>query len=606
MSLSLKLLGYTPRGQSGWSCGPYLFSNRLTVLEGPNGAGKTPLLKGLVYCLGFPIALPPDIVTRCASVILELQVGSEQIVIERFLNLDFNVTISRGDAVEQFDNERTFSGKLCGLFGIPERSFATKNNTVTPLYTALLIPIFWIDQDMGWKDLYSPLATHNFVKDQLEELMRLLLNLPGQNRATDKKDYAAALVRAEAAKQRANIKREVVDSLEHTVLQRGPRIGVEELRAQKQFIEEELRQRTSVLEELSTQASSFDETISARRSDRDSARFTHEAAVRRLSELRSYGKTLDTQVAIVATNEAAADAFRTLCGNDACGFFRRPEESYGRRVLYIKDQIKDLETSLGVLDAEVERLRQRLVDTEARLASAVENRRIRTANGAASQLISEIDRLTKDFAGVSAALLQAKQLDEAYNEYKKLLDFSVATEDAASNLKPTRGAGRDVTVISDAASEVGKVFTSWLDTLDTPNKPSSIYFDEHLSLHLSGIKFGEAAPFHGSTRTRIVLAFHAALIEVSLRRGGFHPRFLILDTPKQHELDATALRAFVKRFRELSDTYKADLQLIVAATELEFLDDSAETVIWHPPYGEGKAARFFGHALPTFAVNYPI
>jgi uncharacterized protein YukE len=242
---------------------------------------------------------------------------------------------------------------------------------------------------------------------------------------------------------------------------------------------------------------------------------------------------------------------------------------------------------------------------ETRLGSAVEDKRVRTANSTAGHLVSEVDRLVKEFAGVSADLVQAEQLNEAASEYKKLLDLSVVTEDAANNLRPTRGAGRDVTVSSDAANELANVFISWLDTLDTPNKPASIYFDEHLSLYLGGIKFGEAAPFHGSTRTRIVLAFHAALLEVSLRRGGCHPRFLILDTPKQHELDASALRAFVKRFRELSDIYKVDLQLIVAATELEFLDDCDEMLIWHPPYGEGKSARFFGHLLPTFAVNYP-
>ncbi len=576
----------------------------LTVMGGPNGAGKTPFLQGLVYCLGFPIALPPDITTRCAAVILEVQFGDELVRIERLIRLEFKATIQRDDIREDFDNFRTFSERLCELLDVPARSFATKRDTVTPLYMAFLIPVFWIDQDVGWKDLYSPLPNNDFVKDQPEEMIRLLLNLPGQNRATDKSAYTAAVTRAEAAKQLADIKRQVADSLERTLHQSGPNISIEDLRIGKQRIEEELRQRISFLEALSTEASSFDETISARREERDAKRFTHDAAVRRLSDLRSYGKTLDTQVSIVETNEVAAEAFRSLCGNEACGFFRRPDESYGRRVLYIKDQIKDLETSLSVLEMEVERLRMRFVEADARLASAVEDKRVNAVKGASGHLVEQIERLTQDFARGSAQLIQAEQLNDVKTDYKRLLDLSVSAEDAANNLKPTRGAGRDLTMISDAANELGAVFNSWLDTLDTPNKPNSIYFDEHFSLFLGGSRFGEAAPFKGSTRTRIVLAFHAALLEVSLRRGGFHPRFLILDTPKQHELHAKDLGAFVARFLELAETYKVDLQLIIAATELEFLDPSFEALIWPAQYGEGEDARYFGHVLPSFAVNY--
>jgi hypothetical protein len=36
------------------------------------------------------------------------------------------------------------------------------------------------------EDLYCPLSNKNFVKDQAEEIIRLLLDLPGRNVAVDK------------------------------------------------------------------------------------------------------------------------------------------------------------------------------------------------------------------------------------------------------------------------------------------------------------------------------------------------------------------------------------------------------------------------------------
>jgi hypothetical protein len=83
-----------------------------------------------------------------------------------------------------------------------------------------------------------------------------------------------------------------------------------------------------------------------------------------------------------------------------------------------------------------------------------------------------------------------------------------------------------------------------------------------------------------------------------------HPPLLILDTPKQHELDTDNLRAFVNRFVEMEKKYKVDLQLVVAAKELEFLDPIDDTFVWRPFWGTGDDARFFGKYLPSEAGAY--
>jgi AAA domain len=604
LSLRLKSLAYTRRGQDGWSSGPFPFSDGLTVLEGPNGAGKTPMLKGIAYCLGHPLQLPPDIIIRCETIVLEIYHEGGVVTIERMIQLNFRAVITLESDREEFDNIKDFSTRICGLFDIQERTLATRGAGVAPLYMAFFIPMFWIDQDIGWKDLYSPLQTNNFVKDQFEEIVRVLLGLPGRNRATDKNEYEAAVVRAEAAKQRAEIKHEVLQSLEKSLLEFGPRTTLEQLSERKSALALELRDKSSAIEVIAKQSSTFDETITTRRSHRDAALFTYQAAIRRLEELRSYGTTLEAQVSIVETNEVAADAFRSLCGNNACEFFRQPEESYGRRVLYIKDQIKDFDTSMLLLHQESERLHARVTETEQLLARAIQERTVQLQAASGDQIVEEVDRITREFANVSAQSLQTERYEAERLEFKKLIDLSINAEDAAKNLRPIRGVNRDESAAWDAANELGQLFNSWLITLSTPNPPKQIWFDEHFSLMLGGSRFTEDAPFGGSTRTRIVLAFHASLVELSLKMGGTHPQILVLDTPKQHELHSKDLKAFVNRFLQLRTTYSTELQLVVAATELEFLDESLGATIWHPFFSVGAEPRFFGRYLPSFAVAY--
>jgi hypothetical protein len=580
-----------------------MFSDDLTILAGENGAGKTPMLKGLAYCLGYPIQLPPEIIIHCTSILLELYNDDRLVRLERKIQLEFSAFIESGDELEEYDDIKTFSARICSLLGIQERSFAAKNDSVTGFYMSFLVPIFWIDQDLGWKDLYCPLHNQNFVKDQMEEIVRLLFGLPGKNRATDKNEYATAIIREGAAKERVAIKREVLRSMEASLARYGRALSAAEITTRKLSLAREIRETASALDAISSQSSTFDEKISSLRSEYEMSIFAQKSTDRRLDELRSYGATLSTQVSVVEANEIAADAFRVLCGNDSCQYFRNPEESYGRRVLYIKDQIKDFETSMRALIKESVGIKARTDSTERRLQQAIKEKAVKVQALSGNMIVEDLDRATQEYAEISAQLIERERYETESAELRKLIDAAVAAEEIVRNLKPTRGAARDETAAWDAANDLGVLFISWLDTLHTPNLPKQIWFDEHFALYLGGINFTEDAPFGGSTRTRIVLAFHAALIELSLKHGGHHPEFLILDTPKQHELHSRDLRAFVTRFMNMRSLYNANIQLVIAATELDFLEDISAT-IWHPYYLIGDEPRYFGHYLPSFAEAY--
>ena len=223
-------------------------------------------------------------------------------------------------------------------------------------------------------------------------------------------------------------------------------------------------------------------------------------------------------------------------------------------------------------------------------------------SAAGDQIVSDVDRLTREFAQLSAQLLQTERYETESTELKKPIDLTIASEDVPRQIFGRFEANR-VMIVRRGTLQTNSVrcFQQLASTtLSTPILPKQIWFEQNFSLMLGGIRFTEDAAFGGSTRTRIVLAFHAALVELSLKVGGSHPRFLVLDTPKQHELHSADLSAFVTRYLQLAATYSVDLQLVIAATELEFLESATAQHIWHPYFSVAGKPRFFGQ-MPLLA-----
>jgi hypothetical protein len=205
---------------------------------------------------------------------------------------------------------------------------------------SVLLPTFWVDQDLGWADIYRPISTHNFVNDQQSEVMRWMLGIPQKHRPVDNSAFARAKERLESVREQIGIRRNTIDALQSDV---GPDRGLaarEALLSRKSAALENLRSHSSVLESLAQSSSALDLRLAELAQQRDGARHAIGGAERRLADIRRSGQEIEASIEVLEMNEVAADAFRILCGNESCQFFRRPEESYGRQLLYLKDQRK--------------------------------------------------------------------------------------------------------------------------------------------------------------------------------------------------------------------------------------------------------------------------
>jgi prefoldin subunit 5 len=466
--------------------------------------------------------------------------------------------------------------------------------------------MFWVDQDLGWRNLYSPLSTHNFVWDQQDEVSRWVLGVPAKHLPMDKTAFAEAKQRLASLTEQVSIKRKTIEALNREIGADSRSESRERLVKRRESLLAELERNNSALETLVKSTLSLDNKVDEAKRARDGIKFALNSAERRIVELRRLGEELKSEVSILETNEIAADAFRVFCGNETCQFFRRPEESYGRQLLYLKDQLKDFQSSFTTMEQDIGSLRSDLNESEKQLRDAIQERQLNVSKLPSAQIVPVIDAITRELSDIN---LRLEKIDSRLAEQKRfeaIIESTLKQEEEVKRLTPTGRGNTDRTRLNEIRETLTTCFKEWLRVLNTPNMPEKIWFDDDIKLNLGDERFSENSPFKGSTRTRIVLAYHASVVETSLKKDGNHPPFLILDTPKQHELHAADLAAFVIRFEEMVVERKKAFQLVIGATEEDFVAKTASSVFWRPRFGTADEPRFLGVPGTEFKPNTPV
>jgi hypothetical protein len=104
----------------------------------------------------------------------------------------------------------------------------------------------------------------------------------------------------------------------------------------------------------------------------------------------------------------------------------------------------------------------------------------------------------------------------------------------------------------------------------------------------------------GSTKVRAILAFHAAILELAARYHSVF-NFLILDTPKQHEIHNNDLNRYFIALKNICK--KHELQIIFSTTEYEYSGDTCDEK-WTPPYPSEEQLMFMKRsALASTSSN---
>lgn len=597
MSVRLQSFQYLPRGADGWGSGLLHFGDVFTAIQGANGTGKTPIIKGVVQGLGHELELPPDVQQRCEFAQTTLQVDGQSVVLTRRLGADFELTVDNGSNRQTFDTQTEYARWFVALFSKESQTLTNKQNQSSELYANVLLPAVWVDQDHGWTTDYWTPANRNFIQDQRQEVVRFLVGLPPRHPFRSRTQFDAAKESLERTERAIEMQRFIIERLrtnEQLLDNEEPRLL--ERRAQ---LRRDLEANSGVIEAVRSAAAFFDREIADLETQRDDLIAREDELAKRKGQLSLVLSELDGEEDILTANVQATDLLRQFCGRDGCEMFSTSERSFGRSLLFLKDQIKDLTTSNRDLGRDVASIRKQIVALEATLA-AKRSERERTVNSSPqAEIIGKLGALTKEVVDVELRIARLQQYAAEQQKFERLLDQREQAVAAVAENRPT--GIRGPSAVEDTRQMLSDAMQQWLVTLGTQNMKVA-KFDDDFVLYVDGSKFATTTHQSGSTRTRIVLAFHAALLEVSLARGGNHPGWLLFDAPKQHELSQTDFDAYTDRLLLLAAKHPGRVQMVFSVADLKTQFQSGDEV-WMPRFTIEGNLRFLGPVIPTETIN---
>lgn len=573
--VSLEIVGLGP---AGWSSGKLSFGSRSTQLFAENGSGKTPIVQAIVFALGYKIDFRDDIIEHCDRVILEARADDKTYKIQRAVKARFDVTVE-GAGIQQTDfvSDREFSRFLFSLWGLEDPVVTTVRNEASHLYSQQVLPLFYLDQDHGYAHEYHAPAT--FIKDQYAEVMRLVFGLGAKN-AFDKRRERNELNDKLEYLDRAVVRSErLIEEL--TADLGGERRPYAELVRDLEIAQqslERLREDGGTAENVSVE---LDNRLSQlQRQERLLAqeRSGLEVRIRGFMQIRN---EIEVEANTLSLNEEARRVFASfdaICANENCGLFVRSAASYGKSLLYLKDQIKDLERTNTLHQQRIDEI----AIEQSQVLAQISNIRMQRASSSESSpvaaLIDVTAQLTERVIQLKRAAQIEVELQKLEAEYVNQLGERNWVQSRLANLEGGARAG-DLELLKTRNLLAGRI-RFWLDVLRTPNVNRDVQVGTDFNVTFAGQKVSK---FHGSTLTRIVLAIRTAAFDLAtMCSDPRKPRFFILDTPRQQDISRDDLAKFIAQLQNLAS--QRSVQVVYSTTNhrYDLGEDDTELVPTFP------------------------
>lgn len=546
-----------------------IFGKHITEFYGPNGCGKTPLLQSIAYCLGYPCKFRDDIYKLCKSATLNFTIGNDNLRATReFEHTEFILTLESNSEKLKFYNQADYSKYIIERLSLTYPSLLTTQNKQSYPYLSTLLPIFYLDQDFGYsKFYYSP---SSFIKDQFPEMLRIIFSLPEKHSFDAKKkainlseeikylDNSLAIQRRDIEIAKDTHKEKSIESIDSSIANLKNELN--ELKSSKSLkndslhsIDEIIKKQKENLRDLNTELSFIE---------------------RRESSLIQIMKEINTETDTLNLNEEAKRIFRSfeeICQSVDCKMFSRSTESYAKHLLYLKDQIKDLERSLNLDSERHDRIKQEIQYT----SNNIERFNI-IRNGIIEEedISSVIDAISKITSMLFKLQLEKSELDKISileNKYVEMLNKRESALDKLDGLDKNR---QSIPRLAKVKTTLREKFISWLKVLKTPNIDYNITFEHEFNPVMG---YETLDQLKGSTKVRAILAYRSALIESMLELDNKSFMFAIFDTPKQHEIHYEDIDNFILNLKGLSEKY--NFQFIFSSTEYKYSGDENDILL---------------------------
>ena len=582
--IALQIVGV---GELAWSSRRLVFGDRVTQLYGDNGSGKTPVVQSIAFALGYDVEYHIDILERADRVVLEVLVGCDSYVITRRIKSKFDVTVQNhaGDVAE-FISEREFSRYLLTVWGLEDPVLTTVRDLSTHIYSPQLLPLFYLDQNHGYAVDYY--VTSKFIKNQYAEAMRLVFGLAPKN-SFDKRRAKSELREKLEYLDRAVVRLEKqIEELTEDLLGATRRSAVEidaDLELAKTALEE-IRETQGGVQQIDVALESRIAQLQQQSHVLLREKSELEARVRGFSQIRH---EIEVETDTLSLNEEARRVFRSfeaICANAGCGLFLSSSETYGKSLLYLRDQIKDLERTNGVHQRRLKALGEQLAQLRDDISAAQAERERASSSSAVGSLVEVVSELTERVIHLRRSRQIEIELSKVESAYVEKLDERARTQ---AHLGEMEGGGSvaDLDLLK-ARNALAERIRFWLGILRSSNVSWDVHVDNDFNVTFGGQKI---TAYNGSTMTRVVLAIRTAAFELICRRNGNAPRFFILDTPRQQDIARADLAAYIEQLQALGSEYQA--QIVLSTTNHRY-DLGAGDVEWIPDFPGEKHPMFLG------------
>ncbi|WP_321848235.1 hypothetical protein [Pseudomonas paraveronii] len=581
---SLEIIQNNP---DGWHSGELEFGVAITQLYAKNGSGKTPLIQAMMFCLGLHVQFRDDIVRNCKMARLKLLLMGKRFTLDRMMGDSFDLTVKVDDKTEnRFYNEDDFSRFMLKSLNLRSDRLITNGNTPTTPYFSALLPLFYLDQDQGYSEYYAP-PRPGFIKNQFSEMVRLAANFPPQN-SYDKKKKAI-----EVKKDLAYLDTTIVDSrkLMERIIQDlpSPRRKIEDVDRLIAELKSRLEDLKKSKDIKSDSLSSLDYVIGNLRRRHRELQSEEAALDSKISSATQIREEIQSEIETLNLNEEAKRAFISfsdICTSPSCGIFMVSADSYGKSLLYLKDQIKDLEISTASNIQKSEAISTEKKFIESQIAQLAQQRGLAEREAGIEIFIEAISRISSEIFELGLEKNKLEKSEQQKNTHLDLLkrrDIALTLEDS---LQTSREQSPDILRFR---IELGQKMAEWLDVLNSKNISRDIRIDSDLKPILGTEKLGI---IKGSSKARTVLAFHAALFELCTNDPLSPFRVLVFDTPRQQEIHWEDLDAYIKALKAVA--LRNNAQVIFSTTSYQYAIDDKTDKEWLPKFAGSEQPMYLG------------
>ena len=572
-----------PQGGNGWGSGVLTFGQHITQLYGPNGCGKTPIVQSIAYCLGYPCIFRNDIYDKCSHVVLNVEYNANIISIKRIVSRDVDVEVTiNSKSTERYFDEKSYSEFIFDTLGISFQNLVGTTNKICTPYMSTLLPLFYLDQDEGYSNFYCPPSS--FIKDQFSEMVRILFDLPVKNSFDAKKEKIYAKENLDRLDRSVELMSRQVEMAVNSC--RNINKSPEELIGEIKYLEMSVEQLKDSSAIKSDSLNVYDQQISRYRLE--IIKVTNEIAEiqKRTKSINQIVHEINSEVDTLTLNEDARRLFKSfneICDSSDCKLFSVSSESYSKNLLYLKDQIKDLERNADLDQFRIQELLIQRKSLELSVKTAVDEKNAALARSEVAALVDAISALKSQIFELQGHLSEVEKAEDLREKYFKI---KIERDKAYDKYISFSSDKSTIPELVRVKAKLRECFLNWLEALHTINISRDITFkDDFVPV------FGKEtiSQLKGSTRIRAVLAYHAALIELTSSTNSSGLRFMILDTPKQHEISNIDLDRYFHSLKEL--TSKQNVQIIFSTTEYRYLGDGFDKD-WIPEYSGNEQNMF--------------